>query len=115
MAILAPIANFGILLQIIAEDPLVTADNLANNKLNFIFAIICFALVAVLDIIVATSLYKFFKDEQNKLNLYTMVTRVVYGVIFLIASLFLVLTLTSTEVTMYHKILIIFRLYGMQH
>lgn len=94
MAILAPIAHFGILPSLVSDDALVTAGNITGNSALFIVAIACLTLVALLDFVVAIALYKFFAPAKLKLNFYMALARIVYGIIFLFAIGFLASALT---------------------
>lgn len=80
MAVLAPIANFAILQNmIVAGDAAKTAGNILANAWQFKFGIFLFLLVAVLDIVVAWALYVFLAPINQSLSLLTAWLRIVYA------------------------------------
>lgn len=83
MAILAAYANFGILATlIIPEDARTTAENIIASSGSFRLAIISFLIVAILDIVVAWSLFVILKSANRSLSLITAWFRIIYAAIF---------------------------------
>jgi Domain of unknown function (DUF4386) len=86
LAVLAPIANFGILHKLIAAgDAQTTAQNLAAAPGLFRIGIALFFLVAILDVVVAWGLYVFFQPVNRSLSLLAALFRVVYATMLGIA------------------------------
>ena len=91
MAVLAPIADFGILQKmIVSDDAARTAQNIAASEGAFRFAIFIFILVAVLDIIVAWALYVFLKPVDNSLSLLAAWFRIMYATMLAVVSIYLI-------------------------
>ena len=86
MAILAPIAQFGVLQGVIVDgDAAATAANIAESEGMFRVAIACFLLVAVLDVVVALALYVVFRPVNAFLSGLTAMLRIVYGAMFAVS------------------------------
>ena len=86
MAILAPIAQFGVLQGLIVDgDAAATAANIAESEGVFRIAIGCFLLVAVLDVVVALALYMVFRPVNGFLSGLTAMIRIVYGAMFAVS------------------------------
>jgi len=80
LAVLAPIANFGILHKlVVAGDAQTTAQNLAAAPGLFRIGIALFFVVAILDVVVAWGLYIFFQPVNRSLSLLAALFRVVYA------------------------------------
>jgi hypothetical protein len=91
MAILAPIAQFGILQGLIVDgDAEKTAHNIAASQGSFIVAVGSFLLVAVLDVVVALALYVVFKPVNRPVSALAALLRIVYAVLFALAIMNLV-------------------------
>jgi len=91
MAILAPIANFVILQEMIAPgDAETTARNITESEGTFRFGIAFFLLVALLDIVVAWALYLFLIPVNKQLSLFTAWLRLVYAAMLLMTLVFLI-------------------------
>jgi len=98
MAILAPIANFSILQNlIVADDAAGTVSNIFSAQGSFRMAIAIFAIVAVLDIIVAWGLYVLLRPVNKSLSLLTAWFRIVYAAMlgFVLVNLLSVLQLAG--------------------
>ncbi|MBN1188418.1 MAG: DUF4386 domain-containing protein [Dehalococcoidales bacterium] len=92
MAVLAPIANFGVVEALwIKGNAQETAANLAASEGAFRGAVAMFTAVAILDIIVAWGLYGLFEKVNRKLALLMGWFRALYAAAF-IASLYPILT-----------------------
>ena len=90
MTILAAYANFGILPNlIIPEDALLTAENIITSSGSFLTAVICFLIVAILDVVVAWALYTILKSANKPLSLVAAWLRTIYAVIFAISLTYL--------------------------
>jgi hypothetical protein len=86
MAVLAPIAQFGILATLIVPaDPAATATKIAGSLGLFGGAILAFFAVAVLDVVVALALYVLLRPVNRSLALAATALRVVYAVVFAVA------------------------------
>ena len=91
MAILAPIAQFGILQGMIVDgDAETTAHNIAASQGSFTFAVAAFLLVAVLDVVVALALYVVFKPVNRPMSSLAALLRIVYAALFALAIVNLV-------------------------
>jgi Domain of unknown function (DUF4386) len=86
MAILAPIANFGVFeTLIIPGDATATANNIMASPGLFRTGIFVFLIVAILDVVVAWALYILLKPVNKSLSLLAAWFRVVYAAIFAIS------------------------------
>jgi hypothetical protein len=86
LAVLAPIANFGILQKLIVPGSVkITAENIAAAQGLFRLAIGAFFAVAILDVVVAWALYVLFQPVNRSLSLLAALFRVVYATMFAIA------------------------------
>jgi hypothetical protein len=98
MAIIAPIANFGVLEKLIAPgNAAKTTDNIIASTGIFRIGICCFVFVAVLDVFVAWALYIFLKPVNKSLSLLTALLRIVYATLLaaILTNLITVLQLLS--------------------
>ncbi len=98
MAIIAPIANFNIFPRlIVTSDPEATANNIISSIGLFRLGILCFLIVAILDIIVAWGLYILLKPINKNISLLIAWFRIVYAaiLIFSLNNLFNVLQLLN--------------------
>ena len=83
MAILAPIANFGILQKlIVAGDVANTANNIIVSAGLFRMGICILLVVAIADVVVAWALYILLKPVNKSLSLLAAWFRIVYAAIF---------------------------------
>lgn len=83
MAVIAIFANFFVLESlVIPGDAAATVNNIAANDLLFRFGIAGFAVVLVLDVIVAWALYILFRQVNKGLALLAACFRLVYTAIF---------------------------------
>lgn len=86
MAILAPIANFGVFEQlIISGDATTTATNIVASAGLFRIGIVIFLIVAILDVVVAWALYILLKPVNKSLSLLAAWFRIVYAAILALA------------------------------
>jgi hypothetical protein len=86
MTILAIIANFSVLQNLIVpEDATTTATNIMASVELFRIGICSLLIVAILDVVVAWALYIFLKPVNKSLSLLAAWFRVVYAAIFAIA------------------------------
>jgi hypothetical protein len=86
MAILAPIANFGVLQKLIVPgDVTNTANNIIASAGQFRIGISLFLIVAILDVVVAWALYFLLKPVNKGLSLLAAWFRIVYAAIFVSA------------------------------
>ena len=100
MAVLAANANFGIMETLIVPgDAQSTAQNIMASSGSFRFGIISFLFVAVLDVVVAWSLYVILKPANKNLSLAAAWLRIIYAVIFAfsLTKLFGTLQLLTTS------------------
>jgi hypothetical protein len=88
MAVVAPIAQFGILnTLVVPTDANATATNIAGSLGLFGTAIAIFFLVAILDVAVAYALYVVLRAVNRNVALVVTALRMVYGAVFGIALL----------------------------
>jgi Domain of unknown function (DUF4386) len=102
MAVLAPIAQFGVLATLIVPaDASATATRIAGSLGAFGGAIAAFLAVAILDVIVAFALYVLLRPVNRSLALVVTALRVVYAAVFAVALLNLwnVVQLVGSSVT----------------
>lgn len=86
MAVLAANANFGIMQTLIVHgDAQTTSENIIASSESFLFMIISFLIVAILDIVVAWALFVILKAENRPLSLMAAWFRISYAVIFVIS------------------------------
>jgi len=91
MAIIAPIANFAILQELVApENTAETVNNIKTSEGSFRLAILLFLAVAILDIVVAWGLYIFLKPVNNSLSMLTAWFRIIYAAMLGVITIFLV-------------------------
>lgn len=92
MTIIAPIANFSILNELIdPHNAAKTVNNLTESIGTFRIGIVLFLIVALLDILVAWSLYIFLRQQNKSLSLLTAWLRIVYSIILCIALVNLII------------------------
>lgn len=86
MAILAPIANFGVLQELIVTgDAAATTRNLSAAGGLFRDGIVSLLAVAILDVVVAWALYYLFLRRDRSLSFLAAIFRVMYAVMLAIA------------------------------
>lgn len=91
MAIIAPIVNFLILQGLIdPNDVARTVSNITENIGTFRIGIVLFLIVALLDILVAWSLYIFLRQQNKSLSLLTAWLRIVYATILCVVIINLI-------------------------
>lgn len=91
MAIIAPIANFGIIERLIEPDDVAkTVSNITESNGLFRIGISLFMIVALLDILVAWALYVFLKPVNKSLSLLTAWLRIVYAAILVVVLINLI-------------------------
>jgi len=83
MAALALMASARLDSLVVDGDASATARHLATHELAFRFAVCGFAVVAVLDVVVAWALYWFFRSTDSGGSMLAAVLRVVYAAVFL--------------------------------
>lgn len=96
MAILAPIANFGAVVNLIVKgDPAATLSNIVSSTGMFRMGIFLFLIVAVLDVVVAWALYLLFTGINKGLSQLAAWFRLVYTAVLVtsINHLFQVMSL----------------------
>src|SRR6266496_4416916 len=102
MAILAPIANFGVFEKLIVPgDATITATNIMASVGLFRIGIICFLIVAILDVVVAWALYILLVPANKNLSALAAWLRVIYAGIFIfaISKLYIALQLITADGT----------------
>jgi len=91
MAILAPIANFTIVQNLIVpDDPGKTFSNVVASQDSFRLGILGFMIVVILDIIAAWALYVFLRPVHKSISLLTAWFRLVYAAMLGVVSIFLI-------------------------
>ena len=104
MALAVPFAQFQIFPSLIDyENPEVTANNLLNNKLYFIFGIFLNFLTIICDIVVAWALYLLLKPVNRNWSLLVAWFRLIYAGIYLVALSNLIKVLGLLKADTYFK------------
>lgn len=86
MAVLAGFGNFGAIVPLVTpDDAAQTARAIADSAPLFLFGVGSLAVVAILDLIVAGSLYALFRPVNPVLSAVAGWTRVVFAAVFLVA------------------------------
>ncbi len=94
MFVLAIGANFGALGQIVvADDPSATVANIVKHESAFRLGMAAFAVIAVLDILIAWALHVLLRDLSPNRSLLAAWLRLAYGAIFAVAVGFMYLAL----------------------
>ncbi len=74
-------------------------DNILQNQELYRNMLIAIVLILILDFVVSYTLYKFFENDNKKISLVSGVIRVIYTVIFGIATYYLTKNLNATGLT----------------
>jgi Domain of unknown function (DUF4386) len=83
MAVLAPLAVFGVLGSlVVAGDPAATYNNIAGSQGQFRFGIAAFLLVIMLDVVVAWALFVLLRGVNPRAALLTAWLRLVFASVF---------------------------------
>lgn len=85
MAVLAGLANFGVVDRLVSTDAAATTTQLLSNQRVFILAVVALFAVACLDVLVAWALRRFFDDTHRTVALLSAWCRTAYAVVFAIA------------------------------
>ena len=86
MAVLAGFANFSVMQGLVVPgDAAATGRNILASAGTFRVALLCFLVVAVLDVVVAWALYELLKRANQALSLLTAWLRVVYAAMLAVA------------------------------
>lgn len=86
MTILAPIADMGIFSAIIVKgNAQATTNNVLSSKGIFRVGIFCLFIVAVLDIVIAWSLYVLYKPVNKNVSLLTAWMRIIYAAVLIVS------------------------------
>jgi len=94
MFVLAIGANFGALAQIVVpDDPATTVANIAEHESAFRLGMAAFAVIAVLDIVIAWALHVLLRDLAPNRSLLAAWFRLAYGAIFAVAVGFMYVAL----------------------
>lgn len=98
MAVLAPIAVFGILSDLVVRGATAeTAQNLAESTAALTLAMVLLLIVVVLDIVVALALFAFFRPVRDGLVYAMTASRLLYAAAFLAAISQLARAATTTS------------------
>jgi hypothetical protein len=90
MAVLTPLANFGVVVPLVTHgDAAKTASDIAGSAPIFLAAIVGLFLVTLLDLIVTGALYTLFRPVNRRLSLAAAVMRVVFAGTFMVAIAYL--------------------------
>jgi hypothetical protein len=112
MAILAPIANFGIIEKLIVPgNAASTANNIMSSVGLFRIGIGIFLIVAILDVVVAWALYMLLVPTNKKLSALAAWLRVIYAGIFIfaISKLYVALEVITADGTQAMSMLKVFQ------
>ncbi|MFJ8579518.1 DUF4386 family protein [Micromonospora sp. NPDC093277] len=85
MAVLAGLANFGIVQRLVSTDAAETTTRLLSNQRAFALAVAALFTVACLDVLVAWALRVFFADTHRTVALLSAWCRTAYAVVFAVA------------------------------
>ncbi|MFG3604333.1 DUF4386 family protein [Micromonospora chersina] len=85
MAVLAGLANFGVVDRLVSTDAAETTTQLLSNQRAFALAVVALFAVACLDVLVAWALRAFFDDTHRTVALLSAWCRTVYAVVFAVA------------------------------
>ncbi|SHN39073.1 DUF4386 domain-containing protein [Cryptosporangium aurantiacum] len=85
MAVLAGLANFGVVERLVSTDAAETTTRLLSNQTAFVLAIVALLAVAFLDVLVAWALRAFFGDAHRAVARLSAWCRTVYAVVFAVA------------------------------
>ena len=86
MAVLGGFGNFGALVPLITRgDAVQTAQNISGSPPLFLSGVASFAIVALLDILVAGALYTLFKPVSRRLSAAAAWMRTVYALLLMVA------------------------------
>ncbi|MFI6820132.1 DUF4386 family protein [Micromonospora sp. NPDC050187] len=85
MAVLAGLANFGVVERLVSTDAAETTTQLLANERAFTLAVVALFAVACLDVLVAWALRAFFADTHRTVSLLSAWFRTVYAVVFAVA------------------------------
>ncbi|MFI0793868.1 DUF4386 domain-containing protein [Micromonospora rubida] len=85
MAVLAGLANFGVVDRLVATDAAETTTQLLSNQRAFALAIVALFAVVCLDVLVAWALRAFFDDTHRTVALLSAWCRTAYAVVFAVA------------------------------
>ena len=70
--------------------------NLTNNIELYMLMLFGILIIILLDILVSWTLYQYFKNDHNELALFSLIFRIIYTILFCIATYYLTLNLGST-------------------
>ena len=76
-----------------------TYDNMLNNKELYKNMLLGILIILILDLLVSYTLFRYFEKDNRRLSLVSAIIRIIYTIIFAIATLYLVRNLTDFEVT----------------
>jgi len=76
-----------------------TYDNMLNNKELYKNMLLGILIILILDLLVSYTLFRYFEKDNRRLSLISAIIRIIYTIIFAIATLYLVRNLTDFEVT----------------
>ncbi|MFG2109820.1 DUF4386 domain-containing protein [Micromonospora chersina] len=85
MAVLAGLANFGVVDRLVSTDAAESTTQLLSNQRAFALAVVALFAVACLDVLVAWALRAFFDDTHRTVALLSAWCRTVYAVVFAVA------------------------------
>ena len=71
----------------------ITQSNLSGNLQLYLSMLIGVVLIIILDILVSFTIYQFFKNDNKKVAIMSFILRIIYAVIFGVATYFLIANL----------------------
>ena len=74
-------------------------SNILNNQVLYKIMLIGILLILILDLLVSYTLYKYFVNDNRKVSLASAIIRIIYTLVFGIATFFLTKNLNINEVT----------------
>ncbi|MER5702817.1 DUF4386 domain-containing protein [Micromonospora sp. NPDC002296] len=90
MAVLAGLANFGVVDRLVSSDAAETSTQMLSNQRAFVLAVVALFAVVCLDVLVAWALRAFFDDTHRTVPLLSAWCRTAYAVVFAVAITYLI-------------------------
>ncbi|NLP58089.1 DUF4386 domain-containing protein [Lutibacter sp. B1] len=105
MVLTVPFAEFYIFPKLITENPVLTANNIIDNRLLFTTSIFLHFITLICDVVVAWALYVFLKPVFKYLSLLTAWFRLIYAAMYLVALVNLIKVLNLLDINKQSKLL----------
>lgn len=105
MVLTVPFAEFYIFPKLITKNPVLTANNIIDNRLLFTTSIFLHFITLICDVVVAWALYVFLKPVFKYLSLLTAWFRLIYAAMYLVALVNLIKVLNLLDINKQSKLL----------